>query len=279
MIRVVIKKFSPVALAVAILFGNVRVVRAADPLSATQSPTAAANVGTAGTGWSASTIANALAVDGSETNLTNALPANGASMLLVLTGFSFDIPAGATIAGVAVSVTRRSTSSSGAFVRDAAIELVGGFGTSSSLATADAWPATLAAAAYGGASTLWGESLTPDDVNAANFGLAIAAQNTDPDAAPNAHVDGATVTVYYYEADTTPPSIAAAPDLPGNEATSSAGVAVNFDLPLASDEGGIASESCDPASGSTFALGSTTVTCTATDTAGNSASAHFDIGV
>ena len=54
---------------------------------------------------------------------------------------------------------------------------------------------------------------------------------------------------------------------------------MSFDLPLASDEGGIASESCDPASGSTFALGSTTVTCTATDTAGNSASAHFDIGV
>jgi len=54
---------------------------------------------------------------------------------------------------------------------------------------------------------------------------------------------------------------------------------VSFDLPLASDEGGIASESCDPASGLTFALGTTTVTCTATDAAGNSASVHFDIGV
>src|SRR3990167_8565942 len=85
-------------------------------------------------------------------------------------------------------------------------------------------------------------SATRSPSAAANFGLAIAAQNTDPDAAHNAHVDGATVTVYYYEADTTPPSIAAAPDLPGNEATSSAGVAVSFDLPSASDEAGIASE-------------------------------------
>src|SRR3989344_5707189 len=261
----IIKKFSIVALVFVIFCTVAPPAHAADPLSVTLSPAAAVNIGTTGTGWSASTVARALLVDGSETNLTNALPANGASMLLVLTGFNFDIPAGATIAGVAVSVTRRSTSSSGAFVRDAAIELVGGFGTSSSLATADAWPATLAAAAYGGASTLWGESLTPDDVNAANFGLAIAAQNTDPDAAHNAHVDGATVTVYYYEADTTPPSIAAAPDLPGNEATSSAGVAVSFDLPSASDEAGIASESCDPASGLTFALGTTTVTCTAAD--------------
>lgn len=116
-------------------------------------------------------------------------------------------------------------------------------------------------------------------MNGTGFGVAIAVQNTDPAVAHNAHVDGATVTVYYYEADTTPPSIAAVPDMPGNEATGATGVAVNFSLPSASDEGGIASESCSPASGSTFALGSTTVTCTARDTAGNRASSHFDIGV
>jgi len=204
---------------VVLLFGNAPAAQAADPLSATLSPTAAANVGTFGTGWSASTVARALVVDGSETNLTNALPAGGTTMLLVLTGFNFNIPDDATITGVAVSVTRRSTASSGAFVRDAAIELVGGFGTSTSLASADAWPATHAAASYGGSSTLWGESLTPVDVNAANFGIAIAAQNTDPDAAHNAHVDGATVTVYYTESDTTPP-IDTPPDSSGNIGTS-----------------------------------------------------------
>src|SRR3989338_3008015 len=208
MIRVVIKKFSPVAFAVAILFSNVPVAHAADPLFATRSPSAAANIGTTGTGWSASTVTRALLVDGSETNLTNALPANGASMLLVLTGFSFDIPAGATIAGVAVSVTRRSTSSSGTFVRDAAIELVGGFGTSSSLASEDVWPATIAAAAYGGPAALWGGSLTPDDVNAAKFGLAIAAQNTDPPVAHNGHVDSASVHFDIGVVDATPPVIA-----------------------------------------------------------------------
>ncbi len=159
--------------------------------------TGAANIGTTGTGWKASTLANALLVDGTETDLTSAMPLNSATKLLVLTGFNFNIPAGATVTGVAVSVTRRSTSSSGEFIRDAVVELVGGFGTSTSLATADPWPATLAAAIYGGVSELWGASLTPADVNSANFGIAIAAQNTDPAVAHNAHIDGATVTVYY----------------------------------------------------------------------------------
>src|SRR3990167_8731759 len=62
-------------------------------------------------------------------------------------------------------------------------------------------------------------SATRSPSAAANFGLAIAAQNTDPDAAHNAHVDGATVTVYYYEADTTPP-IDTPPDSSGNIGTS-----------------------------------------------------------
>ena len=49
-------------------------------------------------------------------------------------------------------------------------------------------------------------------------------------------------------------------------ATSAAGASVGFSAPSASDEGGESpSVSCDPASGSTFAVGATTVTCTATD--------------
>jgi HYR domain len=39
------------------------------------------------------------------------------------------------------------------------------------------------------------------------------------------------------------------------------------------------SVSCDTPSGSTFAIGSTTVTCTATDAAGNAASASFTVSV
>src|SRR5216684_202868 len=58
---------------------------------------------------------------------------------------------------------------------------------------------------------------------------------------------------------------------PGNftvNATSSSGVSVTYTSPTAVDEAGdspVATVACTPASGSTFAIGATTVTCTATD--------------
>jgi hypothetical protein len=56
------------------------------------------------------------------------------------------------------------------------------------------------------------------------------------------------------------------------EATSPAGAVVNYVLPTATDNyGASVIVTCTPASGSTFALGDTTVTCNAEDTAGNHA--------
>ncbi len=49
------------------------------------------------------------------------------------------------------------------------------------------------------------------------------------------------------------------------EATSSAGAAVSYTLPGATDENGVPAVSCTPASGSTFAIGSTPVSCIAED--------------
>jgi LPXTG-motif cell wall-anchored protein len=57
-------------------------------------------------------------------------------------------------------------------------------------------------------------------------------------------------------------------------------VAVTFEPPTASDNSGVApTVSCDRASGSTFPIGVTTVTCTAVDGAGNAASSSFTITV
>jgi hypothetical protein len=83
----------------------------------------------------------------------------------------------------------------------------------------------------------------------------------------------ATVTVV----DTTPPVITC----PGNivtDATASDGAVVSF-APTASDNCSVASVTSNPASGSTFAIGDTTVTCTATDTAGNQATCTFTVHV
>jgi hypothetical protein len=64
------------------------------------------------------------------------------------------------------------------------------------------------------------------------------------------------------------------------EATSAAGAAVTYTKPSATDlVDGQVSVSCSPASGSIFALGTTTVTCSATDSHHNSASTTFGVTV
>ena len=68
-----------------------------------------------------------------------------------------------------------------------------------------------------------------------------------------------------------PPVIAPKADVTA-EATSAAGAAVTYSAPATSDAlDGAGVATCAPASGSTFAIGDTTVTCNATDTAGNAA--------
>ena len=49
--------------------------------------------------------------------------------------------------------------------------------------------------------------------------------------------------------------------------------------PTATDTGGTASVHCQPESGSTFYLGDTTVTCTATDQAGNQETCLFTVTI
>lgn len=81
-------------------------------------------------------------------------------------------------------------------------------------------------------------------------------------------------------ADTTPPVISGTPADFTIEATSSAGAIGSYVDPTATDAfDGPVAVSCSPVSGSTFTLGATLVTCTATDSASNSASTNFTITV
>ncbi|CAE7232588.1 unnamed protein product, partial [Symbiodinium sp. CCMP2592] len=57
------------------------------------------------------------------------------------------------------------------------------------------------------------------------------------------------------------------------------GAVVNFTVPTATDDCPGVQVSCSPESGSTFSVGTTTVTCTATDAGGSTASAEFDVNV
>jgi hypothetical protein len=81
--------------------------------------------------------------------------------------------------------------------------------------------------------------------------------------------------------DTTPPIISGTPaNITGVEATSAAGAVVTFSSPTALDAvDGVRPVTCVPPSGSTFAFGTTTVVCSASDTSGNSASSSFTVTV
>jgi len=79
--------------------------------------------------------------------------------------------------------------------------------------------------------------------------------------------------------DVTPPSIAPHANI-SVQATDSNGAVVNYTTPTATDDrDGAVGVLCAPTSGSTFAVGTTTVNCTASDAAGNATQSSFDIGV
>ncbi len=84
-------------------------------------------------------------------------------------------------------------------------------------------------------------------------------------------------TVTAYGADLTAPTITAPATITIRTASAS-GAAASYAV-TASDPDDTATVSCSPASGSTFPVGTTTVSCTATDTAANTANASFDIAV
>jgi hypothetical protein len=99
--------------------------------------------------------------------------------------------------------------------------------------------------------------------------------------ATDSHGNKATATFHVTVADTTPPVLSNVPGPITVEANSHAGSVVNFSPPTATDnvDGPIANVVCAPASGSTFVLGTTTVTCSASDSSGNTGTASFTVKV
>jgi hypothetical protein len=97
--------------------------------------------------------------------------------------------------------------------------------------------------------------------------------------ATDAHGNKATGSFNVIVRDTTPP-VVTVPDNKTVEATGPSGAVVTYSGASATDlvDGSI-TPICSPASGSTFPLGINTVTCTATDAHGNSASKSFSITV
>jgi hypothetical protein len=96
--------------------------------------------------------------------------------------------------------------------------------------------------------------------------------------ATDAHSNTASGTFHVTVVDTTPPTLALPDDITA-EATSLSGAAMTFTTSATDIVDGAVAVDCDAASGGTFALGTTTVTCTASDSHGNTATGDFHITV
>jgi HYR domain len=88
-----------------------------------------------------------------------------------------------------------------------------------------------------------------------------------------------TFTVTVTEKDPGAAPVLTVPDGITAEATSPHGALVSYSVTAQDEEDGAIVPACAPASGSTFPIGTTTVTCTATDSDGQSAAATFDVHV
>lgn len=80
--------------------------------------------------------------------------------------------------------------------------------------------------------------------------------------------------------DTQPPAITCPANISVNATEGQCAATVNYTTPTSTDScAGSVSVSCLPASGSSFSVGATTVTCTATDATGNTANCSFTVTV
>lgn len=133
---------------------------------------------------------------------------------LQCTSYGFSIPAGATIEGITVDIERKSSRTQNGGSRDAAMRVInGGVIGTTDRSTGTAYTTTDATEPHGGATDLWGQTWTPADINAANFGAAFAATKPDPTGA--AHiitVDLISITVSYTPAPAVTSMVRANPD-------------------------------------------------------------------
>ncbi len=129
-------------------------------------------------------------VDGALSPDGSAAHSNGLATPITVGGFGFSIPQGATIVGLKVDVARVKSSGT---VSDKLVAFPG----SETKTLPGEWPIGLfngpfVTASYGGPTDTWGAALTPDDVNAPKFGVALAVSGDG-----NGHVDSIGATVFY----------------------------------------------------------------------------------
>ena len=131
---------------------------------------------------------------------------------------------------------------------------------------------TAEATSTAGAKVLFRAGTGEDDTGRTGVGCTPASGSLFPLGSTTVQCPSATFIVTIV--DTTPPAL----DLPGTvTATSSTPVAVSYSVSATDLVDGPVSVACTPPSGSTFDVGSTTVSCSATDAHGNNATGSFSV--
>jgi hypothetical protein len=127
------------------------------------------------------------------------LPFSGGNVSAQLraTNFGFAVPTNATITGIVVTIEKNGTTNIQGVFDNWVSLLIGGSTSGSNKANGNEWPTTDAVVNYGGASDLWGATLTPAIVNTSTFGVTLVAYNADQDNDNIAAVDNITMTIYY----------------------------------------------------------------------------------
>jgi hypothetical protein len=191
-------------------------------------------------------------------------------------------PLGDTTVSCTATDTATSETTSGSFT-------VGVVDTTPPTVTAPAAPAPVEATGPSGAVVNYGAASATDLVDGSvPVTCAPASGSTFPlgttsvtCSATDAHGNEGTASFDVTVQDTTPPTVTAPPAPGPAEATGPSGAVVTFGAASATDlvDGNVPA-GCSPASGSTFPLGTTSVTCSATDSHGNTGTAApFDVTV
>jgi len=117
------------------------------------------------------------------------------SNYLKATGFGFALPANAVVLGIVVEVERYASQGG----KDTSVKLVknGVISGNDKADTVTAWPVADAYKSYGGVSDLWGLAWTVSDINAADFGVAVAGQNASGLDGDALYIDHIRITVHY----------------------------------------------------------------------------------
>ncbi len=162
-------------------------------------PATAANDAAVGTeAWFSGELTDCFTSDNVYSRLDSNLAAVEISNYLKVTNFSFSIPAGSTIDGIVVEIERQKTGSGVAV--DNIVKLIkGGTIQGDNKASGSSYPSSDAYATYGGATDMWGLSLSEADVESSGLGVALSVKNTHASFAVSPKIDHFRITVYYTE--------------------------------------------------------------------------------